>query len=81
MAASIVGTCPHCGDHFLVLRAEINCAVFRHGAHKNTGEPINPHASLAECEDLLRRELIYGCGKPFRLDPTTTQATACSYAT
>ena len=57
--------CPHCG--FLVEILEVNCAIFRHGVYKSNGQQIPPHASRELCEDLIKRETIYGCGGPFQL--------------
>jgi hypothetical protein len=57
-------TCPHCND--LILIRKINCAILRHGTLKN-GKQINPHASKKMCEYYINNNLIYGCGKPFRL--------------
>ena len=31
------------------------------------GQQINPHAPQSECDRLVDRDLIWGCGKPFRL--------------
>jgi ribosomal protein L32 len=62
---AIVVKCPNCGE--LVLIEEINCAIFRHGVLKKTGEQINPHSSKEECDKYFNRGLIYGCGKPFNI--------------
>ncbi len=56
--------CPNCQE--LVLIQEINCSIFRHGAYKN-GQQINPHATKEECDMLVEKGLIDGCGYPFRL--------------
>tara|TARA_B100000073_G_scaffold322095_1_gene303145 strand:- start:140 stop:361 length:222 start_codon:yes stop_codon:yes gene_type:complete len=50
-----------------LIKNEINCAIYRHGIFKNTGEQIDPHASKEICDKLVEKELIYGCGKPFKL--------------
>ena len=63
----IVFQCPHCREDIVVMKAEINCAIFRHGVLKTTGQQMNPHATQQECEQLYKDGLIYGCGKPFRL--------------
>lgn len=57
--------CPHCG--LLVLIAQVNCAVFRHGIFISNGEQIPPHLSKNECDNLIENKLVYGCAKPFRL--------------
>lgn len=60
--------CPNC--HFLtsVPSNSINCQIFRHGVVKKDGKQIPPHLSKEECDRLVREDLIYGCGKPFRFD-------------
>ena len=58
-------SCPHCLEFILI--AEINCAIFRHAVYKHNGEPIDPHSSKEVCDDLIKKDLIYGCGKPFKL--------------
>ena len=57
-------TCPHCKEFVII--SELNCRIFRHGILKN-GTQISPHLSLEEWENLVKNDLIYGCGKPFRL--------------
>jgi hypothetical protein len=58
-------TCPNCKD--LVLIKKINCAIFRHGILKKNGKQINPHSQKELCEYYIKNDLIYGCGKPFRI--------------
>jgi hypothetical protein len=48
----IVIKCPHCHEEIVVMKEEINCAIFRHGVLKATGQQINPHASKEECDEL-----------------------------
>ena len=69
--------CPHCGGYVVVKLAELNCRIFRHGVLKSTGQQIDPHASQVMCEDLIAGDLIYGCGKPFRVVGATTEI--CDY--
>ena len=57
--------CPHCKDFILIKK--INCAIFRHGILKKNRKQINPHAPREMCEYYIKNELIYGCGKPFRI--------------
>ena len=57
--------CPNCDEYIII--EQINCAIFRHGVLKNNLVQINPHLSKNECEELVKNNLIYGCGKPFRL--------------
>ena len=59
-------TCPHCNITIEVL--ELNCQIFRCGTYKNNLEQINPHMPKIECDRLTYESLIYGCGKPFRVD-------------
>lgn len=60
--------CPHCGGRVEVETKDINCEIFRHGVYRATGEAIPPHAPKAYCENVVAKNLIYGCGKPFRFD-------------
>jgi len=56
--------CPHCDMDIIIV--EVNCGVFRCGVSKFTFAQINQHLSQAECEELMKNDLIYGCGKPFQ---------------
>lgn len=80
MSVVIVVECPHC--HLSVWIEEINCAIFRHGVFRDTHVQVPPHASKTECDDLVARDLIIGCGKPFRVvvdgDANAT-AVVCDY--
>ena len=68
--------CPHC-LHFVWIE-EINCGIFRHAIYKASGEPINPHASEEECITLVQEGLVYGCGKPFKLN-ALNEPLICDY--
>ena len=57
--------CPHCQEFIEIL--EINCAIFRHAIFIATGQQIDPHTSKELCEQYIKDEIIYGCGKPFRV--------------
>jgi len=59
--------CPHCQDPFIVNSKDINCGIFRHAVYKSNMKPINPHETQSKCEKLVRKELVYGCAKPFRI--------------
>ena len=59
--------CPHCNEFISINLLDINCAIFRHGVFKDTLESIPPHSTKEYCEQLVEREYIFGCGKPFRL--------------
>jgi hypothetical protein len=64
--ADYVFNCPHCHMLVQVPRDGLNCQIFRHGVLKSNSEAqVPPHASQAECEQLVAAGLIYGCGKPF----------------
>ena len=63
----IISNCPHCHDVFAVHPSEINCAIFRHGVLKHSGQQVDPHASKEVCDELAASGSIIGCGKPFKL--------------
>jgi hypothetical protein len=58
--------CPNCQDYFIVDEKEINCAIFRHAMFRN-GTMVNSHESKQNLEKLKSEDLIYGCGKPFKI--------------
>jgi hypothetical protein len=57
--------CPHCQEFVEIL--QINCAIFRHAICKETGQQINPHSSKELCDQYIKDNKIYGCGKPFKV--------------
>ena len=57
--------CPHCNGTVIV--EQLNCKIFRHGIFKKNGKQIDPHAKKEECNEYIEKDLIYGCGKPFRV--------------
>ncbi len=59
--------CPHCKNMMELIKSQINCAIYRHGVYKSTGEQIDPHAKKEICDNLVETDSIYGCGKPFKL--------------
>jgi hypothetical protein len=62
--------CPHCQCCILVNLKELNCRIFRHGIYKsgvNIGKQIDPHMKKSLCDELINKNLIYGCGKPFKI--------------
>jgi hypothetical protein len=67
-------SCPHCGGEIQII--ELNCKIFRHGFYKN-GKQLNPHASKEECEHAVKKNLVYGCGKPFQI--IEGKAIKCEY--
>jgi hypothetical protein len=62
---NLVIKCPHCNDSIII--EELNCKIFRHGIFKDNHNQINPHATKVECDNYVLNDLIYGCGKPFRI--------------
>ena len=71
--------CPHC-KRFIIVE-KINCAIFRHGYFKNNNNQIDPHASKELCDYYIRENLIYGCGKPFKLiiNNNKLESVICDY--
>jgi hypothetical protein len=61
----IILPCPNC--NLLVYIQDINCAIFRHGIYKESGEQIDPHMCKDKCDELAKKEEIWGCGKPFKI--------------
>jgi len=57
--------CPHCKEYIII--EQINCGIFRHGIFKNNGQQIEPHSPKELCEHYIKNDLIYGCGKPFKI--------------
>jgi hypothetical protein len=57
--------CPHCEDLIEIPLHEINCRIYRHGVWKHNFQQIDPHTPKHLCEEYVKKELIYGCGKPF----------------
>ena len=62
---NLVIICPHCQDPVLI--DQLNCKIFRHAVLKTTGEQINPHTPKVDCENYVSNNLVYGCGKPFKI--------------
>lgn len=80
LSEDLVVHCPHCQAPVLI--SEINCQIFRHAYYKANNEQIPPHTSQQECERLARGDLIYGCGKPFRIvknEKNENVAVVCEY--
>jgi len=61
----LIINCPNCDDYIII--TEINCSIFRHGIFKDNNIQIDPHSSKDLCDYYKKNDLIYGCGKPFRL--------------
>ena len=64
---NLVIICPHCKDPVLI--EKLNCCIFRHAVLKHNGHQINPHSSKEICDSYITNQLIFGCGKPFRIIP------------
>ena len=62
---NIVVSCPHC--NVIILIEQLNCKIFRHGVLKSNNTQIDPHMSKKDCDDCINNNLIYGCGKPFKI--------------
>jgi len=71
--------CPHCKEPVLI--EKLNCGIFRHGQYKSTGKQIGPHLSREKCDDLIKKNAIYGCGKPFQIikQQDTIKISICDY--
>ena len=74
-----VVSCPHCKEFIII--EQLNCMIFRHGILKENGKQIDPHSKKELCDYYIQNQLIYGCGKPFRLEQTGTDyiAEICDY--
>ena len=59
--------CPHCEGGIEVFTSDINCKIFRHAYLKCNKQQINPHTPKNVCCELVKRDLVIGCAKPFRL--------------
>ena len=57
--------CPHCKD--IIIVEQINCAIFRHGILKTDYSQMHPHLPKFACDTLITGNMIYGCGKPFKV--------------
>jgi len=76
----IIINCPHCNDYILIYNKELNCRIFRHGVFKDTLQQIKPHLQKEECETLKNKDLIIGCGKPFKIIKNNEyKAIICDY--
>lgn len=67
--------CPHCS--LIVFIEEQNCNIYRCGVFKITFQQIPPHLPKIDCDELIKNDLIYGCGKPFRIVGNMTMI--CDY--
>ncbi len=67
--------CPHCNGTVII--EKMNCAIFRHGIFKASGKQIPPHSSKEDCDAWVKKDEIYGCGKPFKVEGG--KAVVCDY--
>lgn len=77
MTSYIIFACPHCNEMIMVDKADINCNIFRHGVFKVGGQQIASHSPKDYCDMVVKKGLIYGCGKPFQLNGA--YAKKCDY--
>jgi len=63
--------CPHC-NNFIIIE-KLNCGIFRHGIFKNNNIQIDPHSKKEMCDFYIINNLIYGCGKPFKISITNNK--------
>jgi len=73
----VIYHCPHCSINIGVKKNEIFCTIFRCGVYKSNNEQISPHSSKEVCDELVAKNLIIGCGGPFRID--NDKAVVCDY--
>jgi hypothetical protein len=71
----LIVKCPHCNESVII--EQINCGIFRHGVYKINNDQIDPHMNKEACEELIKNDLIYGCGKPFQI--VNNEAVICDY--
>ena len=64
---NILVKCAQCSDLVIINKKDFNCKIFRHGVYKKDNKQIDPHLNKKECDRLFKENLIYGCGKPFKL--------------
>ena len=69
----IIVNCPHCEEPILIMLNELNCKIFRHGIYKHNHKQIDPHLPKVACDELKKKDLIYGCGKPFQIVINSTE--------
>lgn len=59
--------CPHCFLDIHVVKNELNCCIFRHGVYKKTYKQVDPHLKKEMCDELVKKDLVIGCCKPFEV--------------
>lgn len=76
MKSELCVVCPHCGEPVLI--SKIQCGIFGHGVVIKTKKQIPPHTTKVNCDELIRRKMIYGCGKPFQVKKNS-EISVCDY--
>lgn len=71
--------CPHCNSDVII--ESINCGIFRHGINISNYMQLNPHENEFNILNLINKNLIFGCGKPFQiiLENNNYIAVKCGY--
>ncbi len=72
-------SCPNCNEYIII--EKLNCGIFRHGIMKKNGKWINQHSTKKYIDKLMKKNLIYGCGKPFQIiiDNENIEIKICDY--
>lgn len=75
----LIIACPHCENFILI--EQLNCCIFRHGVFVKSNKQIDPHASKELCDYYIKKNKIYGCGKPYQIIKENNQykAIKCDY--
>lgn len=71
----IIVMCPNCCNYIQILKKDFNCKIFRHGIFIDSNKQIDPHLPKNECDELIKNNKIYGCGKPFKLKEVVEEGT------
>lgn len=58
--------CPHCNETIEVYKKQTNCCIFRHAVYKHNMTQIPPHSKKKLCDQLVKDNKVFGCGKPFK---------------
>lgn len=74
----IIVMCPHCNDPILIELKQLRCGIFRHAVYKHNQQQVDPHLSYLKCKDLLRKNKVIGCCKPFQVTEDH-RAVPCDY--
>jgi len=63
----IILKCPYCNLYFFIYKHELNCHIIRHAIYKENYNQVDPHLSKEECDNLVKKKLIYGCCNPIEI--------------